>query len=454
MSTTAGSRDLFGQPRGLTVLFLTQMWEIFSYYGMRSLLVYYMTKQLLLEQQHASLVYGAYTATVYFTPIIGGVISDRWLGRRRAVIIGASIMALGHFLMASESLFYVALAAIALGNGLFLPSLPSQIDGLYAKDDPRRGSAYNVYYVGINVGGLLAPLVCGTLGEVYGWHYGFGAAGLGMLAGLLIYVFGARHLPEDTSRLHASLAPAREAAVLQRHELWQRVRVLAAIALTVMLFRGAYEQLGNTIALWADTGVDRMLGGFTIPMTWFQSLNPLLVIVLTPLFVAHWTRQARHGREPTPARKMAMGAAGVACAYLMLAAVSAATPAGQASWVWLALFFLVLTSGELFILPVGLGLFARLAPAGHGATTIAAWFFATFGGSLLAGVLGTTWSALGPSSFFVLMGAVGVSAAALLWLLDRPTRRVDAVAQSPVIATGPTALPSASSPPGERHASR
>jgi len=427
------SRDLFGQPRGLTVLFLTQMWEIFSYYGMRSLLVYYMTKQLLLGQQQASLVYGVYTATVYFTPIIGGVISDRWLGRRRAVIIGASVMAFGHFLMASESLFYFALAAIALGNGLFLPSLPSQIDKLYAKDDPRRGSAYNVYYVGINVGGLLAPLVCGTLGELYGWHYGFGAAGIGMLAGLVIYVLGARHLPDEGPRRHDE--PAAPKAALQRHELWARVRVLAAIALTVMLFRGAYEQLGNTIALWADTGVNRVLGGFTIPMTWFQSLNPLLVIVLTPLFVAHWTRQARNGREPAPARKMAMGALGVACAYLMLAAVSAMTPAGQASWIWLALFFLILTSGELFILPIGLGLFARLAPAGHGATTIAAWFFTTFGGSLLAGVLGTYWSVLGPSSFFVLMGAVGIAAGVLLWLLDRPTRRVEAVAQSPVAAT-------------------
>ncbi|UNK48589.1 peptide MFS transporter [Lysobacter sp. S4-A87] len=431
------SRDLFGQPRGLTVLFLTQMWEIFSYYGMRSLLVYYMTKQLLLGQQQASLVYGIYTATVYFTPIIGGVVSDRWLGRRRAVIIGASIMAFGHFLMASESLFYFALAAIALGNGLFLPSLPSQIDGLYAKDDPRRGSAYNVYYVGINVGGLLAPLVCGTLGELYGWHYGFGAAGIGMVAGLLIYVLGARHLPEEGLHPRRIDTPAQPTVALQRHELWQRVRVLVAIALTVMLFRGAYEQVGNTIALWADTGINRVLGGFTIPMTWFQSLNPLLVIVLTPLFVAHWTRQARHGREPAPARKMAMGAVGVACAYLLLAAVSASTSAGQASWIWLALFFLVLTSGELFILPIGLGLFARLAPAGHGATTIAAWFSATFGGSLLAGLLGTYWSVLGPTSFFVLMGAVGIAAGVLLWLLDRPTRRVEAVAQLPAAAVGP-----------------
>lgn len=425
MNALPARGDWLGQPRGLSVLFLTQMWEIFSYYGMRALLVYYMTKQLLIGQQQASLIYGLYTAAVYFTPIIGGVISDRWLGRRRAVIIGGTVMALGHFLMASEGLFYFALAAIALGNGLFLPSLPSQIDGLYAKGDPRRGSAYNIYYVGINIGGLLAPLVCGTLGEVYGWHWGFGAAGIGMLAGLMLYVFGGRYLPADTGIATKDARMRVATTQLQGHDLRQRLLILLAIALTVMLFRGAYEQVGNTIALWADTGVDRRVAGaYSIPMTWFQALNPLLVIVLTPLFVAHWTRQALKGREPAAARKMSMGALGVAAAYLLLAGVSA-TAQGPSSWLWLALFFVVLTSGELFILPVGLGLFARLAPEGHRATTIAAWFFATFGGSLLAGVLGTLWSVVGPTTFFALMAIVAIAAGAVLWLLDRPTQRVE-----------------------------
>jgi proton-dependent oligopeptide transporter, POT family len=420
------SGDWLGQPRGLSILFLTQMWEIFSYYGMRALLVYYMTKQLLMGQQQASMIYGLYTAAVYFTPIIGGVVSDRWLGRRRAVIIGGTVMALGHFLMASEGLFYFALAAIALGNGLFLPSLPSQIDGLYAKNDPRRGSSFNFYYVGTNVGGLLAPLVCGTLGELYGWHWGFGAAGIGMLSGLAIYVLGARHLPPDTFGARKAARQRVAATPPRQRDLRQTVLVLSAIALTVMLFRGAYEQVGNTIALWADSGVDRRLTAtLSIPMTWFQALNPLLVIVLTPLFVAHWMRQARKGREPTPARKMSMGALGVAAAYLLLATVCVATQGGLASWTWLALFFVLLTAGELFILPVGLGLFARLAPAGHGATTIAAWFFATFGGSLLAGALGMLWSVIGPAAFFALMAVVAAMAAGVLCLLDRPARRLE-----------------------------
>src|SRR5882762_3753214 len=201
----------FGQPRGLTILFLTEMWEIFSYYGMRALLVYYMTKHLMIGQERASFIYGTYTAMAYFTPILGGVIADRWLGKRRAVIIGGSVMAAGHFMMTFEPMFYFALATIALGNGLFLPSLPSQIDGLYRPDDPRRGWAYNVYYVGINVGGFLAPLICGTLGELYGWHWGFAAAGIGMLAGLIIYVLGGKYLP-DKARV-AKSTPTWAAAI-------------------------------------------------------------------------------------------------------------------------------------------------------------------------------------------------------------------------------------------------
>src|SRR6185436_18243107 len=180
----------------LTVLFLTNMWEQFSYYGMRAILVYYMTKQLLLAQGNSSIIYGIYTGVAYFTPLIGGFIADRFLGKKRAIIIGGSVMALGHFMMTLEPLFYVALATIAIGNGLFLPSLPSQIGDLYAPGDARAGRAYNVYYVGVNIGGFLAPLICGTLGEIYGWHYGFGAAGIGMLLGLCIYLWGQRYLPE------------------------------------------------------------------------------------------------------------------------------------------------------------------------------------------------------------------------------------------------------------------
>ncbi len=417
-SVGAQEKTWFGQPRGLTILFLTNMWELFSYYGMRTLLVYYMTKQLLFAQEKASFIYGTYTAMAYFTPIIGGAIADRWLGKRNAVILGGTIMAFGHFVMAFEPMFYVALATIALGNGLFLPSLPSQINDLYAADDPRRGRAYNVYYVGLNIGGFLAPLVCGTLGELYGWHYGFGAAGIGMFLGLMIYVFGRQYLPPEPSRL--SVAPAASPTrTTSSYTVWW---LLLGVGIAATIFRGAYEQVGNTLPLLIDTGVDRVVAGFTIPMTWFQSLNPLLVISMTPLLLLHWRRRADAGRDTSPASRMAIGALIVAAAYVLLATLSAWSGDARIGWGWLVLFFVVLTLGELYILPTGLGLFAKLAPPRLGATTVASWFLAVFSGSLLAGLVGTLWSKTSHAGFFLLLAGLAVVAAILLWRLDRPIR--------------------------------
>lgn len=417
MSSVA-DKTWFGQPRGLTILFLTNMWELFSYYGMRTLLVYYMTKQLLFAQEKASFIYGAYTAMAYFTPIVGGAVADRWLGKRNAVILGGSIMAFGHFVMAFKPTFYIALATIALGNGLFLPSLPSQINDLYAADDPRRGRAYNIYYVGLNIGGFMAPLVCGTLGELYGWHYGFGAAGIGMFIGLLIYVSGRRYLPPEPLRGVAARVDAQDVRGDHR-KVWL---LLLGVAIAATIFRGAYEQVGNTLPLLIDTGVDRVVAGVTIPMTWFQSLNPLLVISMTPLLLLHWRRRAEAGHETAPALRMAIGALIVAAAYVLLAAVTAVAGDTRIGWLWLVAFFVILTLGELYILPTGLGLFAKLAPPRLGATTVASWFLAIFSGSLLAGLVGTLWSKASHSGFFLLLAGLAVVAAALLWRLDRPIR--------------------------------
>jgi len=320
-------------------------------------------------------------------------------------------MAAGHFMMTFEPLFYVALATIALGNGLFLPSLPSQIDDLYEPGDPRVGWAYNVYYVGVNIGGFLAPLICGTLGELYGWHWGFGAAGIGMLAGLAIYLWGQRYLPEQ-ARHPAVEKAAAPAARFPR----ETILLLVAIALAVTVFRGAYEQIGNTVALWADAGVDRHAGSATIPMTWFQSLNPLLVMLMTPPLLVWWRRRAEGGRAERPARKMATGALIVGGAYLLLAALE--TAGGPAHWLWLVLFFAIFTFGELFILPTGLGLFARLAPKGLGATTVAAWYLAIFTGSLSAGFVGSLWSRIGHGAFFLLLAVIAAAAAVLLRAID------------------------------------
>ena len=386
--TAADEKTWFGQPRGLTILFLTNMWEQFSYFGMRALLIYYMTKELLINQQTSSFIYGSYTAFAYFTPIVGGAIADRWLGKRNAVIIGASIMAAGHFMMAFESLLYIALATIALGNGLFLPTLPSQINDLYGPGDPRRPWAYNVYYVGINIGGFLAPLVCGTLGEVYGWHWGFGAAGVGMFVGLIIYLAGSKYLPEEPSRFS-------DTGTVRRTGGFKPYLFLLGIGLAVTVFRGAYEQVGNTVALWADTGVDRIVGGLTI-----------------------------RGKEYEPIIKMAIGALIVACAYVLLAAASIISGDAPANALWLVAFFAIFTLGELYILPNGLGLFARLAPPRFGATTVAAWYLTIFSGSLAAGLVGTLWSVFERPVFFMILAAIATASAAILYMLSPTARRV------------------------------
>ena len=421
------SQTWFGQPRGLTVLFLTNMWEQFSYFGMRALLVYYMTTTLLFDQEKSSSIYGFYTAFAYFTPIIGGTIADRWLGKRRAVIIGATVMAAGHFMMAFEPAFYVALATIALGNGLFLPTLPSQINDLYLADDPRRPWAYNVYYVGVNVGAFLAPLVCGFLGETYGWHYGFGAAGVGMVAGLVIYLWGQRYLPREDGPAQPVLPNPADA-----HRGRDTALLLLGIGLAVTVFRGAYEQIGNTFALWMRDDVDRVIGGIEIGAAMFFSLNPLLVMVMTPLLLARWKRQAESGRELSVMQKMAIGALIVAASYLLVAGAEVVSGDSPAHWAWLLTFFLVFTLGELYILPNGLGIFARLAPPKLGASTVASWYLAIFAGSLAAGQVGRLWSRVGHSEFFLLLAAIATSAAALLYLLDRPTKRILArVAEDP-----------------------
>src|SRR5271157_1840153 len=302
-------RELFGHPRGLTFLFTTEMWERFSYYGMRSLLVLYMTKFLLLSdhsgnvvglasltralegvfgpldvQPLSSQIWGLYTGLVYFTPIFGGLLADRVLGQRRTVIIGAVLMAFGHFMMAVEQQFLFALLALILGSGCFKPNISTQVGGLYGASDPRRDRAYSIFYVGINLGAFLAPLVCGTLGEGFGWHYGFGAAGIGMLIGLAIYLYASPKLPPD--RLSRHLADENQSlSPEERRALW----ALAILFIPTSLFWATYEQQGNTIALWADQNTDRTVNllFFTaeIPTTWFQAVNPLLIFAFTPFVV-------------------------------------------------------------------------------------------------------------------------------------------------------------------------
>ncbi|MGI9169969.1 MAG: peptide MFS transporter [Caulobacteraceae bacterium] len=412
-------RTFLGHPVGLTVLFLTETWANFSYFGMQALLVYYMIKHLKYAQPTASALYGAYAAYAYLTPLLGGWVADRWLGQKRSVILGGSLMALGHFALAFDGLFFPGLVLVGLGNGFFITSTTTQVGHLYAAGDSRRDRAYTLYYVGINIGGFVAPLVCGTLGEVWGWHYGFAAAGVGMVIGLVIYLCfqgalgaapGIRRERIDKSR-RAPIGPEGRRAL----------RTLFAVAGLVVLFRIAYEQTGNTIALWADAYTDRALAnGFVIPATWFQSVNPFLIFALTPFLALWWSRQARRGREPPTLRKMAIGCGLGGLAFIvMIGAAAQYAKSGSASWLWLIGFFFLLTAGELFVLPIGLSLFSRLAPPRAASAMIGVWYLAKFAGASLSGWLGAFWSQTPPMLFFGVGAASAFAASIALFATGR-----------------------------------
>ena len=414
-------RTLFGHPPGLTVLFTTQMWAEFSFFGLQALLVYYMTKHLGFAQAKSSLIYGVYGAAAFFSPFFGGLIADRWLGRTKSVIIGGVMMMAGHFAMASEALLFPALALVALGNGLFIPPLAIQVGSLYADDDPRKAYAYSAYYMGINLGGLLAPLVCGTLGELYGWHWGFTAAGVGMAIGLIIYCSFLRLLPpEPNRRLVAAEGKPDAAKVIREH-----VAILLLMVAMVVLFRIGYEQSGNVIAMWVSDFTDRsvnLLGTRReIPATWFQSINPLLIIVGTPLLIRFWKRRKVKETVPHLLRRMAIGCVIATAAMLVMVAASMASGAegARVSSLWVFGYFALLTLGELFVIPVGLTLIESLAPLRFASMAMGGWYIAKFLGSLLAGFMGAYWLVIPPWAFFTLGMSSTLVAAASLYTMAR-----------------------------------
>jgi proton-dependent oligopeptide transporter, POT family len=442
--------DLFGHPRGLTFLFATEMWERFSYYGMRALLVLYMTKYLLtperaggvigldalravLEgvfgplgaQPFASHIYGLYTGLVYLTPIVGGLIADRLLGQRRTVIIGATLMAAGHFMMAFEPLFLFALATLIVANGAFKPNIVTQVGGLYTARDPRRDRAYSIFYVGINLGAFLAPLVCGTLGEQVGWHYGFLAAGVGMTIGLAVYLCALPLLPPD--EMHRLRLEGLDDEPRERSD-WRAIAALALLFLPTTLFFAAYEQQGNTIALWADDYTDRtidlVIWHGEIPVTWFQFFNPLMILAFTPLIVGLWARQARRGREPSTIGKMALGCFALALAYLIMVGAAWVAQGDEASWWWLLAYFVVLTVGELYLSPISLSLVSKTAPPRMLSLTMGLWLATSAVGNLLAGWLGSFWSVMDKASFFLMLAGLAALAGAVIFAFNRPLKAI------------------------------
>lgn len=416
----------FGHPRGLVVLAGTEFWDRVSFHGMQALLVLYMVEHLLLpgrmeqvaglgafrsllesltgpltEQAFAFQIFGLYVGLVSLMPLAGGLLGDRVLGRRRAVVLGALLMAAGHFCMAFERSFLIALALLTTGAGCLRSNLTSQVGSLYARGDRRRGDAFQIYAASVNAGAFVAPLISGALGRAYGWHYGFGFAGVGMLTGLAVYLLGARHLPPEPPRGAAGARPRLTPA---------ERRLVSLLVLLLPVFACywvAQSQVWNVYNVWARDHLDLVVAGWTLPVPWLQSLDGLAPLLAMPLVVAWWRRQARGGREPDELRKLTIGCLlfGAATAWLAAAHLFHADGGRIPLW-WALAFHAVSNVGWVYFVPTSLALFARCAPASLNAFMIGAYALSAFAGAVASGRLGVLYERLEPGTFWLLHSAI------------------------------------------------
>ncbi|HEX6635983.1 MAG TPA: peptide MFS transporter [Usitatibacter sp.] len=437
------------QPRALSTLFFTEMWERFSYYGMRALLVLYLVHALGYERSDALELYATYTGLVYITPILGGYLADRYLGTRKAILVGGITMAMGHFAMAFPSLLHLALGLLVAGNGFFKPNITTLLGTFYRENDPRRDPGFTFFYMGINLGAFFSPLIAGTLGEKIGWHYGFASAGVGMCLGLAQFVLGADRLgdhglPAGRKRIErrdwahvllisASMIPIvygvmglwslagpawhslpgigklvavavvaaalwfganhlagkRSAAPqpLTRDE-WGRIVAIFVLGFFVIFFWMGFEQAGGTMNLFADQQTERTFLGWEIPASYFQAINPMGIFLMGPVVAAIWLRvdQSRFALS-TPA-KMALGLFFLGLGFVVMAGAQRRADAiGMVGPQWLFFVYVLHTVGELCLSPVGLSMVTKLAPARVAALMMGIWFVANAAANYLAGVL-------------------------------------------------------------------
>ncbi len=423
------------------------MWERFSFYGMRALLVLYLTKHLITHAQQtgevlgfaglqiflesiygrleiqplASVIYGTYISFVYFTPLFGGMLADRLLGQRKTVVVGGLIMSLGHFLMAFERFFLIAMLLIILGNGCFKPNVSTQVGSLYPEGDPRRDGAFAIFYMGINLGAFISPLICGTLGQLYGWHYGFTAAGVGMLIGLLIYVYGQKYLAEE-SRTQA-IRENTEHRPLNKQE-WKAIAGLILLCALNIPFWAVYEQQGNTMQIFADSNTDWHAFGWEMPSTWFQSINPMFIFILSPLLSMFWLRQSKRGSEPLSIAKMAIGCILLGGSFLLLIAFSSGLQEAQKlNFMWLVLCTFFYTLGELYLSPIGLSLVTKVAPVRVVGLLMGMWFLSMFFGNHLSGDLGVFYNSMSKAAFFAMLAAIGIVSGLAMLALQKPIQK-------------------------------
>ena len=425
----------FGHPRGLSTLFFTEMWERFSYYGMRAFLILYMTAAVAngglgFDDKHAATVYGNYVGAVWLTPIVGGFIADRLLGQYRSVLLGGSIIALGHFTLAFKTLstFYAGLVLIVIGTGLLKPNVSTIVGSLYEDGDARRDAGFSVFYMGINLGAFIGPLIAGGLAQRVNWHLGFAMAGFGMVLGLIQYVVGRRHLDPGLARLAARSKPAETASGAGggfSAEEWKRIVVVFVLFVFASVFWGAYEQAGSTLNLFGDRYTNNTVLGFSYPSSWYVSVQALFVILLSPVFAWIWVKLGP--RQPSVPSKFALALlfAGVAFLLLVPAGAMAQSAAGiKVSPLWLVAAYFIEEWGELCLSPVGLSAVTKLAPKRIVSFMMGVFFLSNSLGNKLAGWTAGFFSSMPLSQLFGAVAAVCLVAAVIMFVLVKPVKRM------------------------------
>jgi POT family proton-dependent oligopeptide transporter len=434
LTTSASDQGWFGQPKGLSTLFFTEMWERLSYYGMRALLVLYLVAPaerggMGLSAASAATIYGWYTALAYAVSLPGGLIADRWLGQYRAVLIGGCVIVLGHLSLAlpTKAMFFPGLSLIIIGTGLLKPNITSLVGSLYDQEDKRRDGGFSVFYLGVNVGAMLAPLVCGTLGQKVGWHWGFGAAGVGMTFGVLQYWFGRRRLEPALERLKAQRAAEVQAGSKASWDLtrteWKRLVVIAILFVFAAVFWAAFEQAGSSLNLFADKFTRLTFFGRKFPSTWFQSLNPVYIILFAPLFTWMWA--ALGHRQPSSPAKFTFGLLLAGLGFLLLVPGSQhALNGGLVSPLWLCGVYLLNTWGELCLSPVALSMVTKLAPPKLLGTIMGFWYLSNAAGNKLSGWIASYFDSLPLPRLFGYTALMCLGAGVVLLFLIRLLKRM------------------------------
>lgn len=438
MTAHAGERTWFGHPSGLSTLFFTEMWERFSYYGMRAFLILYMTRSTELgglgfDDRHAGSIYGTYTGSVWLAAIGGGLIADRWLGAYRSVLWGGIIIALGHFTLAIDALpaFYTGLGLIVVGTGLLKPNATTLVGSLYDINDGRRDAGFSVFYMAINIGAFAGPFIAGGLAENVNWHLGFACAGIGMSLGLVLYVLGRDRLRPAIERIAAAKAArpvtttGAPAGLGLTPQEWKRIAAIVMFFVFAAIFWAAYEQAASTLSLFANRYADRNFLGFEIPTSWYVSIQAMFVIILSPVFALLWIRLGRQNREPATPVKFTLGLLFVGLSFVLL------YPAGQmaqsaegvkVSSMWLFAAYFLQVVGELCLSPVGNSVVTKLAPPRIVGLMMGVWFLAIALGNKLAGWIAGFSSTVPMMTLFGAVAAATLGATVILFLLIKPIK--------------------------------